>query len=73
MLIEINNRKIGYHWEDRLKRILSDDSAEIISDALDKKYVKGSFFENGCVCSWKDITDDDIILFGLTQGWFDNL
>ena len=70
MLTMIHNHKIEYHWEDGTERQLSRDAVGSIINALKSKHVKGSFKQDGYFCEWKDITDDDILMFGFTQGWF---
>lgn len=71
MLTTIKNKKIEYYWDDETERQLSHDAIKRIVNALNNRYTKGSFEQDGFICKWKDITDDDILMFGMTQGWFD--
>lgn len=74
MKIKISNHTIEYSWDDGLRRELGQASMDTICDALVRKKTKGRLYQNedGALrrCDWEDITDDDIMKFGLTQGWF---
>jgi len=74
MQTKIINHKIEYRWDDGQRRELDEQSLDIICEALLRKHTKGRLSQNdGGVsesCSWEDITDDDLLAFGLTQGWF---
>jgi hypothetical protein len=75
MQIQIQKHTIEYHWDDRLTRELDCNSIDIIVHAIGKGHNRGSFRQqdddgNWSFCNWKDVTDNDILTFGLIQGWF---
>jgi hypothetical protein len=70
MKTKISNHIIEYHWDDSLERTLSGNSKDIIVQAINKNYVRGKLRQDGIWCQWQDVTDDDILMFGMTQKWF---
>jgi hypothetical protein len=71
MIIQIGNHKIEYNWDDGLERQLDGSSKENIVGAINRRYTRGKLLQDGVWCNWEDVTDDDVMLFGITQGWFD--
>jgi hypothetical protein len=69
MVWKIGKHTIKYHWDDGLERLLDDDSKEIIAGAINHKKTRGKLMQDGVWCNWRDTTDD-MIIFGITQGWF---
>ena len=66
----IGKHKIEYHWDDSLERSLDGNSIEIIAGAINRKRNGGKFMQDDVWCNWQDVTDDDMLMFGFTQGWF---
>lgn len=71
----IENHTIEYHWRDKRLRHLIRESVEEIRRALERRKKRGRLLQNDggfwCEGTWKDVTKDDVVLFGFMKGWFD--
>lgn len=69
------NRTIEYYWDDGIARELDSECLNLIAKALQKGHTSGTIrqqYEDGTLilCKWKNTTDDELLMFGFTQGWF---
>jgi hypothetical protein len=67
MKLNIGKNTVEYSWDDSADRDLRADKIEMIAGYITRGFTKGRLMQDDVWCTWKDITDDELLLFTLTQ------